>query len=227
MLEVGAPVATGRHAARIPVELETQGDAMRLGLLVETGAGAPVTLDSPLVDVDDGDSSDESGPRRIDLTDLEPGTTYRFRVLATGNESVLSAERSFTVPDGTGPVDPGPAGPGPPPPPPPPPPAFALGKGDVGVRSLSRRRAKAIRIVVRNLPPGTAVRASAKVRRKGLGSARGTAGADGVSKLAIKLSATKRRLLRKPKVKRVTIRVAATPPGQARSSVSRTVKLKR
>jgi hypothetical protein len=229
VLGIGGVTVAGQHAARIAVDLDTKGASLGLRLYIETGAGEPVSLASPIVRVNDARASAASGPRTIELTDLEPGMTYRYRVLATDNASntVLSEERSFTTP--AVPVDdPDPIPPGPPPPPNPPvePPAFVLSKSNVVARSPSRR-ARFLRLVVSGLPPSAAVRVSARARGKGLGSTRGTAATDGVSRLAIKLSRKARKLLRNPQLERITLRVAVTPPGQVRSSIKRTVRLKR
>jgi uncharacterized delta-60 repeat protein len=89
-----------------------------------------------------------------------------------------------------------------------------------------RRNARKAKASITGLPAGTAVSASLVGGRNALARKRAKAGAGGRARLTFKFSKKARKRLRSKKLKSVTLKVAATPPGDTASRASRKVKLK-
>jgi uncharacterized delta-60 repeat protein len=109
---------------------------------------------------------------------------------------------------------------------PPPPRHFALKAARLGMKAF-RRAAKRARALVTGLPVGSRISGSLVGRRKRLARATATAGAAGRARLTFRFAKAAHRRLRSKKLKSVTLKVTARPPGDSASSASRRVKLKR
>ena len=90
-----------------------------------------------------------------------------------------------------------------------------------------RRGAKRAKATVSGLPRATRIAASLLAGRTTLARAKATAGASGRARLTFRFSKKARARLRSRKLKRVTLRVTATPPGDTASKASRRVRLRR
>lgn len=225
-LTVGDPVLAGEHAARIPITTDVGTPAAQTQVLVFVDDHGPISTTSPSVYRDSPIPGSTSGtvPVPIDLIDLEPSTTYHYRVLVVGAYNTLSDERTFTTPAPQAPpttvVVPAPAAPVTP--------KvtryFLIAKNLVTVGTVSRR-SRAFTVKVRGLPRGTKVALTIK-SRKTLGRGSAKAPASGAVTLKVKLGAAARRALRVKRLKQVVFTVSATPPGDVRSTVTLTKRLR-
>ena len=104
---------------------------------------------------------------------------------------------------------------------------FVLKAGQLSMRAF-RRSARTARAAITGLPAGTRISASLLGRRSvSLAKAKATAGANGRASLTFRFSKKGRKRLRSAKLKRVTLRVTATPTGDTASKASKRVKLRR
>ena len=222
---LGTPIVTSRRSARVPFTVTgTTGGtpaSFEARVLIDKG---PVTRDSqPLLT--DNDVSVPSLPVQtaVDAVDLEPGTTYHYRVLIDAQHTALSEERTFTTPAVPGPPVVTPAG-GPAPPPSPTTAAFRLKAGNVKVGAL-KRSAKRVTVTVKGVPSGTKLTLAIKGSKK-LATAKATASKAGTATFKVKLSAKARKALKAKRLKKVTFTVTATPPGAKPSTVTITKRLR-
>jgi len=227
-LTVGDAQAAGMHAARIPITTDVGAPAQDTQVLVFIDDHGPISTTSPSVLRDYPIPAATTGviSTPIDLVDLKPATTYHYRVLAAGSHNTLTAERTFRtpdVPDAVAPVIVVPA-------PGSPVPVkvnkyFLIAKNLVSGAAINRRSRK-VTVKVRGLPAGTKVTGTVKGRTT-LGRASGKAGVRGTVTLKITLGRAARRALKGKRLKKVTITVSASPPGDVRSTVTLTRSLKR
>jgi hypothetical protein len=227
---VGTPVVVGRHAAAIPLTIDSRGANAGYSLLVNDSG--PVDPDSPPIFIEDEVPAVPAGPqsRTVDLVDLDPGKTYHVRAAVSGDEETLSNEVTFTMPDGSA-AAPAAGSAAPPPLPPVKRFHFALKRSSISLGKISRK-SKVLTITIRNLPSGAAVSAklSAGARAsavKQLAKARARAGAGGVATLKLKLSKQARKALRNRHLKAVSIAVTVQPKGDSASRVTLRRKLAR
>jgi uncharacterized delta-60 repeat protein len=103
---------------------------------------------------------------------------------------------------------------------------FVLKAGQLSMKAF-RRNARKAKASITGLPAGTAVSASLVGGRKTLARKKAKAGAGGRARLTFKFSKKARKRLRSKKLKSVTLKVTATPPGDTASKASRKVKLRR
>jgi hypothetical protein len=214
----GTPTVTGEHAASIPVTIDPVGAG---GAYFRTliAAGGPVSSTEPSL-FDPRLIPGGSGPQPVvvPLVDLEPATTYHYRIVAeenggNGNET-MGPEGTFTTP----------------PLPPPVPisaPAhrrFKLRKGQVRVGKLTRH-SKQLILKVRKLPAKTRVTVKLKAG-KSKQTARKRAKVSGRANFKIILSKRIRKALRDRKVKKMKIKITAATPDEGTSSVTLTKRLK-
>ena len=199
----GTPRVTGEHAASIPATIDPGSLGAAVALYVEPSA--PVTGNSPRLEVLGALSPSGPQPVTAGAVDLEPATTYHYRFSAdqqSGGGEVLGPEGAFTTP-------------------PYPKAHFKLTRRLIKVSRLTRR-SKTLTIRLHGLPSGTGVNAQLKAGRKRLRKD-GSVKTDGKLKLKVRLVRKFRRaLLREGKLK---LLVTARPPGDTASSVSITVKL--
>jgi hypothetical protein len=216
IVENGSPTVAA-SAARISGTIDAGGVGAFFGARIS--AAGPVTAGSPFLEGRPEIPNTAFGAQSIavQVVDLEPGTTYRYRLSAEqsgpkGNE-VLGPEGTFATPA-----------------PPKPPVAspltvtaakkkthFRLSKKLVSFGKLTRS-SKKLKVKVRGLPAGTVVKLklnAGKVRLK----ARKQAGKSGVAKFKSALPRKFRRALGSAKVKAVRLTVIATPPGDTASKV--------
>lgn len=220
---VGQPVATSGVSARIPFTVTdaTLDGSMRAELYLDTG---PASLASPRILLDDGfDAPVFPLATAIDVVDLEPGTTYHYRVLVSAKHQTLTEERTFTTPSAPGPPVVTPAG-GPAPPAAPVLGRFRLKAGNVSAGSL-KRSSKQVTVKVKGVPSGTKLVLRIK-GAKTLASGKATASKSGTATFKVKLGAKARKALKAKRLKRVTLTVTATPPGGKASSVTITKRLR-
>ena len=220
---LGTPVVTSRRSARVPFTLTgtTGGTPLQARVFIDKG---PATFTSPVV-LPDNDIPVPSLPLQtaIDVVDLEPGTTYRYRVFTSAQHTALSEERTFTTPAVPVPPVVAPAG-GPAPPPSPTVAAFRLKAGNVKVGAL-KRSAKRVTVTVKGVPSGTKLTLAIKGSKK-LATAKATASKAGTATFKVKLSAKARKALKAKRLKKVTFTVTATPPGAKPSTVTITKRLR-
>ena len=228
---VGAPQVTGQHAARIPVTTDVGAPVSSVSVTAYLDDQGPATLASPVAFRDESVPSTTVGSfaAPLDAVDLKPGTTYHYRVLVSGLESVLTEDRTFTTASPPSPpAEPAaPAAPAVPSKPAGTPKAkhFRISKGRVKV-SAFKRSARSVKITVSGLPKGTKVALGVKGSRS-LGKGRATAPRSGTVTIRVKLGKTARKALRSSRLKRLTFTVKATPPGDTSSSVTVKVTLRR
>jgi hypothetical protein len=200
----GAPTTTP-YAASLPAIIDPQGEGTVASVYVMKEG--PVTLSSPRVfSTEFADAL--SGPRSevFDLTDLEPQTTYHYRVSAIQTEGnlVLGPEATFTTPPLKSPAAPRSH--------------FTLRGKQVKIGKLTRRSKKVV-VRVRELPPSTLVKLRLTARRRHVGG-KGTASSEGLATLTIKFSKKFRKALHDRRLKAVRFKVTALPPGDTPSSVA-------
>jgi hypothetical protein len=207
----GTPTVTGEHAASIPVTIDAMGVDTYYRTLVAVGepvaSTEPSLFDPRLV------PGSGSGPRVVvvQLVDLEPATTYHYRIAAeqaAGNSNeTLGPEGTFTTPPFPLAV-----------------PAvdkktrFKLRKGQVRVGKLTRKSKKLI-VSIRGLPTGSKAKLRLKVgKRKQLARKKGKP--NGRVRFKVTLSKRIRKELLDDAVKRFRLRVTALPPADPPSSVN-------
>ncbi len=219
-VSLGTPVVTGRHAARIPFTITAGsfgGGGATTRLYLDKG---PASLASGTVFPDNELGSPVlPASTAIDVLDLEPGTTYHYRVLVEGAHTTLTDERTFTTPAVPVPAPAPVAGAPSPPPAGPAETPFRLKQGNVTVGKM-KRSAKRVTVTVKRLPKGTKLTLKVKASKKTLASAKATASASGTARLSVKLGRKARAALRSRRLKRVTFTVTATPPGGKPTAVT-------
>ena len=87
-------------------------------------------------------------------------------------------------------------------------------------------RARIVSAIISGLPRRTRLSGALVVGRTTLARARATAGATGRARLVFRFSRRARNRLRSPKLKAVTLKVTATPPGDTASRASKRIRLK-
>jgi hypothetical protein len=210
----GEPTVAGDHAASLPFTIETKGEAVRYRLYIE--AGAPATPASPMLSLHEdeiGAGLNAAQLRTIPVTDLDPSTTYHYRLAAStpGPESgqVLGPEGTFT----TGPKI-----------------AttlrqhFKLRRGNVKVGRLARN-SKRLRVRFVRVPAKTKLKLKLKVGGRKQTATR-KANPRGRAKLKVTLSKRIRKALRNHRVRKAILRITAAPPDDTRSRVTIKKKLK-
>jgi hypothetical protein len=233
-VQAGTPSAS-EHAALIPVTIDTGG--VYTNYFMRIAAGGPVTAASGKIggrtEIEAGLTGPQAG--RLEVVDLEPSTTYHFRVGAEhgGSDSneVLGPEGTFTTPPLPTPPESTPPGstpaastPSTAAPSPTAKPHFRLRKGAIAIGKL-RRSSKRLLVRVRDLPADTATSLELDAG-KGHLKARKVASAGGLAKFDLKLPAKVRAALENEKVETVAIRIVASPPGDTSSSVTLKPELK-
>ncbi len=214
--------ATG-IAARITGTIDPGGVEVFFGALI--AADGPVTGASPFFEGRPAIPFTAAGPQpvAVQVVDLEPGTTYRYRLTAgqsgaKGNE-VLGPEGTFTTP-------------APPKSAAVPPaavvvtkkPHFKLSKKLVSFGKLTRS-SKRLKVKVRGLPVNTVIKLKLGAG-KAVVKARKKAGKNGVTKFNSALPRKFRKALNSANVKLVKLTVTAAPPGDSASKVKLKQKLK-
>jgi hypothetical protein len=224
---VGTPSAS-EHAALIPVTIDTGG--IYTNYFMRIAATGPVTNASAFIpgrtEIEEGLSGPQAG--RLEVVDLDPSTTYHFRIGAEHSGSdfneVLGPEGTFTTP----PIPPSPTPPGSTPSVETPPAAvkshFTLRKGAIAIARLERS-SKRLLVRVRGLPARTAAGLDLKAGSAHL-QGRRLAPADGLVKFDILLSGKVREALLSERVRDVVVRISASPPGDTKSEVTLRPKLK-
>jgi hypothetical protein len=209
-----APVV-GPYTAAIPVTIDSHGVVTSYAMRIATAG--PITLASPSISASTQIKGDILGSQfgRIEVVDLEPATTYHYRIFAGHDGSdfnqKLGPEGSFTTSPLSAVL----------PPPPPLPPAerhFKLGKKSISIGKL-KEDSKKLMVKVRGLPTGTAVKLALNAG-KGQLKAQKKARTGGIVKFTLRLSSKIRAALQSETLKKVTIRIVATPPGDSASSVT-------
>jgi hypothetical protein len=237
-ISVGTPVAVGSYALHIPVTIDAHGSNTGFTVYVQDGGG-PATLSSPRI----GDTVDvpdlPSGPqeRSVDIVDMTPGTTYSIAVTAEssfgGTATFGQAPVTVTTPALPGPSEQPPATTPTTVTPPPTPPGnvhFVLKSSLLKLVGKISRRSKSITILASGLPSGTRLSGQLLAGKKKLASGSATAAAapkKGTARLTFKLSKKARKRLKSKKLKSLTLKVTARPPGDTPSTVSLKRKLKR
>jgi hypothetical protein len=210
-----SPTVVGHHAVRIPFTLDPAGVNTSFAILISAN-GPPIPGDSPSIffflQPVKGSSSGPQ-PANAEIVDLDPGTTYRYRVEAfhsgTDSNSVLGPEGSFTVP-AIAPVLAKSH--------------FKLRKNLVAVGKLKRGSRK-LTIKVHGLPGDTLVDVGLKVR-KAKAKGHKKAAANGKARVTLNFKRKLRKALHKKRVKSATLKVSVTPPGDTVSSVTLRLHLK-
>jgi hypothetical protein len=224
---LGTPSAT-QYAAQVPMTIDPAGIDTVYKLQIAAGAPTASASESATLSKEATIPGGATGPQpaTIELVDLDPATTYRFRVAAThvtgdGN-GVWSPEATFTTPALGGAPSAGPTataasaravrGP------------FKLRSSSVSVGEL-RRGSRRLFIRVRDVPQGSVVRLQLTAGKAKL-KARKVAAAAGLVKFDLKLPEILRKALQSRQVKVVTVLVAVSSPGEAPSSVTLKSKLR-
>lgn len=224
---LGTPIVTGPHTARLPITLTGGANATYVATSVRIDTG-PVTRDSQRLRVDNDVLTPSGFPVQtaVDAVDLEPGTTYRYRVFLESSTNLTtfdSVERTFTTPALPVPPVVTPAG-GPAPPPAPAARSFRLTAGNLSVGAF-KRSAKKLKVTVKGVPSGTKLALTVKGSKK-LATAKATASKAGTATFTVKLSTKARKALKAKRLKRLSFTVTATPPSGKASSVTVTKRLK-
>jgi hypothetical protein len=208
-------------AARIAGTIDAGGLEAYFGARI--AVNGPVTAGSPFFEGRPVIPSTAAGPQPIgvQVVDLEPGTTYRYRLAveqsgAKGNE-VLGPEGTFTTPAPPKPVLVAPM------------PVtkkahFKLSKKLVSFGKLTRR-SKRLEVRVHGLPAGTVIKLKLGAGKAHL-KARKKADKKGVAKFKLTLPRKFRAALSSAKVKLVRMTVIAAPPGDTASKVKLKQRLK-
>jgi hypothetical protein len=221
VVENGA-LSFGASAARIGGTIDGGGLDTYFGIRI--AADGPVTAASSFVEGRPTILKTATGPQPIavQVVDLEPGTTYRYRLAVEqgGGEAneVLGPEGSFTTPAPPKPAPPVTAVAGVPKK------HFKLSKKLVSFTKLTRN-SKKIKVRVHGLPTGTVIKLklnAGKGRLKG----RKVAGKSGLVKFTPKLTRKFRKALQNPKTKLARLTLVASPPRDSASEVKLKQKLK-
>jgi hypothetical protein len=199
------PVTVTPYAASVRVVIDMGGVDGTGGIYVQREG--PATLTSQRVSLIGTLSGSTPHDSAFNLTDLEPGTTYHYRVgvvqaLGPHNQT-LGQEGTFTTPALNGP----PAGA-----------HFKLKRKQIKIGKLTRR-SKQVMVRVRGLPAGTLVKVGLKAG-KGHAGGKKKANAKGHATLKIKFSKKFRKALHDGRLKAVRFKVTALPPGDTPSSVT-------
>jgi hypothetical protein len=194
------------YAARVPAIVDPQGETTLVTLYVL--AGSPVTLTSPHVfPLDGGLLTAFGGPQTVtfNITDLEPATTYHYRVSAMQHEGkygLLGPEGTFTTPALKSPAAKA---------------HFKLHRKSIRIGKLTRR-SKKVTVKVRDLPAKTLIKVGLTAGKRHAGGRR-RANSKGRVTLKIRFSKKFRAALHDQVVRVVRFRVTASPPGDTPSSV--------
>jgi hypothetical protein len=214
----GAPTA-GYFAVSLPVTIDPAGVGTLYAALI--AKGAPVTGAGPTIFASDVIPATSVGPqpRAFQAADLEPGTTYNYRIAAfhigePDSNVVLGPEGTFTTPALPVAAVASPTGKK----------RFRLRRKQVRIGKLTRH-SKFLVVKVRGLPAKTKVKLKLTVG-KSKQSARKKAKANGRVRFKMRLSKRIRKALQDEKVKRFKLRVTARPPGEPASSVTFKKKIK-
>jgi hypothetical protein len=215
----GTPAVTGEHAVSIPVSIDPGGVDASYRVLI--AAGGPVTAVEPSI-FDPGKVVPGGGagaqPVVIQLVDLEPATTYHYRVAA---EQVSGASTETLGPEGTFTTPPYPL-------------AvpilsqralrFRLRRSQVKIGKLNRS-SKKLSVRVIGLPAKTKVTLKLIVG-KSKQTARKKAKANGSARFKPALSKRIRKALLDETVKKLKLKVTAVTPNGGSDSVTLAKKLK-
>jgi hypothetical protein len=212
-IQNGTPTVTGEHAASIPVTIDPMGVNTNYRTVI--AAGRPVTATEPSIFDPRVIPGSSSGPQAVvvQVVDLEPATTYHYRIAAeqaAGNSNeTLGPEGTFTTPPfpNTVPI----SGPGRSR-------FFKLRRRQVKIGKLTHD-SKVLIVKVRGLPAKTKVKLKLTVGGSKQ-SARKKAKANGRVKFKMQLSKRIRKALRDEKVRKFKLKVTARPPGEPASSVT-------
>ncbi len=212
----GTPTVTGAHAASIPVTIDPMGfDTSHRALIA---VGGPVSTTEPsLFDPRVVPGGGGPQPVVVQVVDLEPATTYHYRIAAEQNagnsNETLGPEGTFTTP-GLPRVVPVVSRT-----------RFKLRKGQVRVGTL-RRSSKKLVVRIRGLPKGSKAKLKLRVG-KSKQVARKKARRNGTARFRMTLSKRIRKALHDDGVKRFILRVTALPPEDPPSSVTFNKRLRR
>ncbi len=102
---------------------------------------------------------------------------------------------------------------------------FVLRASRLSMRRFGHR-ARIVSAIISGLPRRTRLSGALVVGRTTLARAKATAGATGRARLVFRFSRRARKRLRSPKLKAVTLKVTATPPGDTASKASKRIRLK-
>jgi hypothetical protein len=214
----GTPTVTGEHAASIPVTIDPVGVDTYYRTLI--AAGGPVSTTEPSLFHPQAVPGGSAGPQPVvvQVVDLEPATTYHYRIAAEQNggnsNETLGPEGTFTTPPFPSmiPI----SGPGTS--------RFKLRKGQVRVGRLTRK-SKRLLVKVRGLPAKSKVKLRLTVG-KSKQTARKKAKSNGRVTFRLTLAKRIRKALLDDTVKRFRLKVTALPFGQRPSSVTFTKRIK-
>jgi hypothetical protein len=206
----GTPAVAGEHAATLPATLDPAAQSATYFALIEPGA--PVGESSPAIFAPDTLTAG-AGPQaaEVRVVDLEAATTYHYAFVVEqqgGGSTVLGPEGTFTTP--------------------PYPTArarFRLRRKLVRVGRLTRR-SKRLVVALHGLPGRTKVKLKLSVGGAKQ-SARRRARANGRLTFRLVLSRRIRKALHKPRLKRARVRLTATPPGEAASSLTLSTRIRK
>jgi hypothetical protein len=208
------PVTIGPHTGTVDYGLFIDSSGPASVASPQLGEGIPSELPAA------GDVA-----RAIDVVDLEPGT-YHVRPWATmGGDSVLGADRTLVVPPLATTTPPPVTTPPPLPPAPPAKAHFKLKASDLSVAKI-RHSSRSLTVTVRHLPAGTVMTVQVTIGKRKVTLTR-TAGSTATLKLNLKLSKKARTALRSSKVKKLTLKATAKPPGDLASSVTAHPKVRK
>lgn len=214
----GEPKIAGAHAAELPFTLDSHGKRIRATVLIQ--AGAPVTQESPRLDRRiEVEGAAAPVTESLGVSDLQPSTTYNYRLAVeqTSDDELgtFGPERSFTTTALTTTAEKAMVNERA---------RFKLRKRNVKLSKLKRSSTKLI-VKLRRLPPRTKISLKLKVG-KAKQTATKKADGKGRAKLKVTLSKRIRKALADTKVKKASLRITATPPGEKRSSIAVKQKLK-
>jgi hypothetical protein len=215
-IQNGTPNVTGAHAAAIPFKVD--GHGFETGFSLRIAPSGPITAVSPVVSTSDDEFPEGllgPQPEAIQVVDLDPSTTYHYRIAATQgdahNNGALGPEGTFT----TAPFVAVTASRS----------HFRLTRKNIKLGKLTRRT-RVLRATVKGLPKGTVVRVKLKAGRRHI-KARKKEKSRGTVKFKLRLSKKLRKALHDPKLKRAKVTFSAAPPGERTSRVVFKPKLKR
>ncbi len=214
-IQGGTPIVTGAHAAAIPFTLD--GHGFETGYSVLISPNGPITPASPVVRNHQAYiSAGLSGPQpaTIQVIDLDPSTTYRYRIAATQEDTdlnqALGPEGTFKTPPFVAVTSRS---------------HFKLSRKNIKLGKLTRRT-EVLRATVRGLPKGTVIRVKLKAGKRHI-KARKKEKSRGTVKFKVHLSKKLRRALHDHRLKRAKVIFTASPPGDTHSKVVLKPKLKR